>query len=408
MNIKIGLLGFGTVGVGVYELLMEHGEKISQMTGSTLTVEKILVSNPKRHQEALDAGLPLTDQFESILQDPDIDIIVEVMGSIDTAREYIIAALDAGKNVVTANKDLLAVHGAELMDIAAENGKDLLFEASVAGGIPILRTLVESYAGDYITEVLGIVNGTTNFMLTQMQEAGKTYEEALLLAQEKGFAESDPSGDVEGMDAARKMVIVTKLAFGHRVPLEAVQVTGITSIIPADFEMAEKNGYTIKLIGKAKAVEEKIQVEVVPMLIPLNHPLAAVKNEYNALYVIGEAVGETMFYGPGAGRKPTANSVVSDIVYIAKNIQTNHTGHFRIYSSNIFKDVEKGTDAFDGVLRIEGNRTDAEKLIQSGLSGKVLAEAELEDKVYIEVDQLPSAKIADYADGQFEVIFKKM
>lgn len=325
-TVKIGLLGFGTVGYGVYEILKNNQEKYLHLTQTKLEVSKILVHDTKAFPEAVEAGMPITDNFKEIIEDESIEIVVEVMGTIETARGFIVAALTNGKHVVTANKDLLAVYGDELYELAEKNGRDLYFEASVAGGIPILRALNESYIGDNLQEVLGIVNGTTNFMLTKMQEESYSYEEALRLAQELGFAESDPTGDVEGLDAARKMVILTKLAFGQSIRLDELDTKGISNILLEDFKLAQQLGYTIKLIGSAKVEEGKLAVEVAPMLVPLDHPLSHVKNENNAVYVTGEAVGETMMYGPGAGRMPTANSVVADVLQIAKNIKINQTG----------------------------------------------------------------------------------
>lgn len=325
-TVKIGLLGFGTVGYGVYDILKNNQEKYASLTQTNIEVSKILVHDTAAFPEALAAGIPLTDQFEEIAQDDSISIVVEVMGTVDVARNFITKALNSGKNVVTANKDLLAVHGEELYELAEKVGKDLYFEASVAGGIPILRALNVSYIGDNLQEVLGIVNGTTNFMLTKMQEEHYSYADALALAQQLGFAESDPTGDVEGLDAARKVVILTKLAFGKTITMEQLPTTGISALDLADFERAKALGYTIKLIGSSKVVDGHLNVEVAPMLVPLDHPLAHVKNENNAVYVTGEAVGETMMYGPGAGRMPTANSVVADILQVAKNIKENRTG----------------------------------------------------------------------------------
>lgn len=320
-TICIGLLGFGTVGRGVYQLLEKNKEKIGQAVGREIKIKRILVSSLEKHQHSLHAGLPLTDQFDDILQDESIQIIVEVMGSMEVAKEYITRSLHADKNVVTANKDLLAVHGEELLQLGQKKGKLLLFEGSVGGGIPIIHALMNSYAGDCIEEIRGILNGTTNFMLTKMQQENISYEQALDLAQQLGFAESDPAGDVEGLDAARKLVILARLAFGTAITLAEIDRTGITAIQPEDFEIAKKSGCTIKLMARAKEENNGFFAEVAPLFVPLNNPLAMVENENNAVYVRGEAVGETFFSGPGAGRMPTANSVVSDIMTVAKQIR---------------------------------------------------------------------------------------
>lgn len=325
--LKVGILGFGTVGSGVLNILKHHENKINQVTGKELLVKKVLVRDTEKDRGILAQGIELTTEASTILKDPEIDIIIEVMGSIETAREYVTEALKSGKHVVTANKDLIALHGNELTALAKENQCDLYYEASVAGGIPILRTIVDSLASDNIQQVLGIVNGTTNFMLSEMTNENKTYEEALQRAQELGFAESDPTNDVDGIDAARKMVILTRLAFGMNIELDQIETRGIRNVTLADIEMAERLGYRIKLIGSAVEVNGSVRVDVGPVLVPENHPLAGVQNENNAVLVVGAAVGETMFYGPGAGALPTATSVVSDVITVAKNIGLGISGH---------------------------------------------------------------------------------
>lgn len=323
-SIKIGLLGFGTVGTGVVRIVQAHREKIMKNVGKSIEIKKILVRDIDKYKENKQL---LTVEPRDILDDPDIDIVIEVMGSIDTAREYIKLALKAKKHVVTANKDLIALYGDELMALAKDNGCDLYYEASVGGGIPILRTLSNSMASDKIQKVMGIVNGTTNYMLTRMTKDNLTYAQALALAQEKGFAESDPTSDVEGLDAARKMVILTRLAFGVQLTLNDVQTSGITQIDKEDMQNAKSLGYTIKLLGVTEQVDNKVYTEVGPTLIPIQSPLSNVHDENNAVLVIGSAVGETMYYGPGAGELPTANSVVSDVINVGKNMMLGTTGN---------------------------------------------------------------------------------
>ncbi|AGY81363.1 MULTISPECIES: homoserine dehydrogenase [Carnobacterium] len=326
-QLRIGILGFGTVGSGVLRILKNHEPKLNQVTGTTLKVKKVLVRDLKKQRGSIADGVELTMDADEIINDPEIDIVVEVMGSIDQAKEYIKKALTAGKHVVTANKDLIALHGNELVALAKEYNCDLYYEASVAGGIPILRTIVDSLASDEIQKVFGIVNGTTNFILSQMTNEGKSYSEALKEAQELGFAESDPTNDVDGIDAARKMVILTRLAFGMNVELDQIETKGIRDLQQEDIKMAERLGYKIKLIGSAIQSESRISVDVGPILVPVNHPLASVQNENNAVFVVGAAVGETMYYGPGAGELPTANSVVSDVITVAKNIRLGTSGN---------------------------------------------------------------------------------
>lgn len=326
-QIQVGILGFGTVGSGVIRILKDHNAKIRQVTGEEISVKKVLVRDIEKNRGKISEGIQLTTNEDEVLADPEIDVILEVMGSIDSAKMYITKALKAGKHVVTANKDLIALHGNELVALAKENQCDLYYEASVAGGIPILRTIVDSLASDNIQQVMGIVNGTTNFMLTKMTNEHQSYEEALKEAQELGFAESDPTNDVDGIDAARKMVILTRLAFGMNVELDQIETKGIRNLESIDIETAKKFGYRIKLIGTAEENNGGVSVSVGPILVPEAHPLASVQNENNAVFVVGAAVGETMFYGPGAGELPTATSVVSDLITVAKNIRLGTTGN---------------------------------------------------------------------------------
>ena len=330
-QIQVGILGFGTVGSGVIRILKDHNAKIRQVTGEEISVKKVLVRDIEKNRGKISEGIQLTTNEDEVLADPEIDVILEVMGSIDSAKMYITKALKAGKHVVTANKDLIALHGNELVALAKENQCDLYYEASVAGGIPILRTIVDSLASDNIQQVMGIVNGTTNFMLTKMTNEHQSYEEALKEAQELGFAESDPTNDVDGIDAARKMVILTRLAFGMNVELDQIETKGIRNLKSVDIETARKLGYRIKLIGTAEENNGGVSVSVGPILVPEAHPLASVQNENNAVFVVGAAVGETMFYGPGAGELPTATSVVSDLITVAKNIRLGTTGN--VFSS---------------------------------------------------------------------------
>ncbi|MBD5068608.1 homoserine dehydrogenase [Ligilactobacillus apodemi] len=334
--IKIGILGLGTVGSGVVKLLQDNAHKITNITGCELKVKTAVVRNVNAHRNVDLTGIELTDDFTKLLNDDEIEIVVEVMGTVDTAREYIKRLLQAKKHVVTANKDLIALHGPELSELAKENKCDLFYEASVAGGIPILRTIVNSFAADQVESVLGIVNGTTNFILTQMTQNGLSYAAALKLAQEKGFAEADPTNDVTGKDAAYKMIILTQFAFGKDITLDEVKLAGIDGIQLEDIKEAAQLGYTLKLLGIAKLINGKLAVSVGPVLVNNSRPLAAIQNENNAVLVTGKAVGETMFYGPGAGELPTANSVLSDIIAVTKDIVLQTTGsRFNDYSQKI-------------------------------------------------------------------------
>ena len=324
-KVKVALLGSGTVGTGVYKLINRQRKEMPYKVGADLVVEKVLVRDKNKKREGIDSSL-LTDQWEDIILDDDIQIVVEVMGGIEPAHTYIKEALQAGKNVVTANKDLIAEYGKELLDTAEENGCDLLFEASVAGGIPILRPLKHCLAGNYLTEVMGIVNGTTNFILTKMAEEGMEFKEALALATELGYAEADPTADIEGYDAGRKMAIMASIAFNSRVTFDDVYTEGITNISSKDIQYAKEMGCAIKLLGVARNTETGIEVRVHPMLIPLDHPLAGVNDAFNAVFVHGDAVDDAMFYGRGAGEMPTASAVMGDIIDVARNIQFHCCG----------------------------------------------------------------------------------
>ncbi len=316
-SINIGLLGLGTVGRGVVKVLQNNSESIEKKVGRKVELKKILVRDLNKDRGIELAADMLTDRPEDILDNPQIDIVVEVMGGIEPAKNYIIKALQDGKHVVTANKDLIALHGKELF--AAANNTDLFFEASVAGGIPIIRPLKECLAGNRLEEVMGIINGTTNYILTKMTNEGSDFEEVLKEAQDLGYAEADPTSDVGGLDAARKIAILASVAFGSRVTFNDVYVEGITNISVEDISYAHDLGYVIKLLGIAKDINDQIEVRVHPVFIPKDHPLASVNDAFNAIFVKGDAIGEAMFYGQGAGEMPTASAVVGDIIAAARN-----------------------------------------------------------------------------------------
>ncbi|WP_195563156.1 homoserine dehydrogenase [Streptococcus rubneri] len=335
MSVKIALLGFGTVASGVPFLLKKNKEKILQSAQSDIEVAKVLVKDDAEKDRLLAAGndFDFVTNVDEILEDSDIAIVVELMGRIEPAKTFITRALQAGKHVVTANKDLLAVHGAELIAIAKEHGVALYYEAAVAGGIPILRTLVNSLAADKVTRVLGVVNGTSNFMMTKMVEEGWSYEDALAKAQELGYAESDPTNDVDGIDAAYKMVILSQFAFGMDIQFEQVGHKGIRKITPQDVAVAQSLGYVIKLVGSIEETPSGLAAEVTPTFLPKAHPLAGVNGVMNAVYVESIGIGESMYYGPGAGQKPTATSVVADIIRIVRRLNEGTIGKaFNEYS----------------------------------------------------------------------------
>jgi homoserine dehydrogenase len=328
MVIKVGLLGLGTVGTGVVKVLRKNSESIMHKVGCKVEVEKILVNNPEKQRdpELGDIYNYITTEPSEVIDNPDIDIIVEVIGGIDKAKVYVLQALENGKHVVTANKDLVSQYGKDLFDAAKKHSNDLFFEASVAGGIPIITPLKESLAGNSIKSVMGIVNGTTNYILTKMTKEGLQFEDVLKEAQNLGYAESDPTADVGGLDAARKIAILASIAFGSRITYDDVYVEGITDITARDIEYAGELGYTIKLLGIAKEDNGEIEVRVHPSFIPQKHPLSTVNGVYNAVFVEGDAVGEAMFYGQGAGEMPTASAIVGDIVSAARDINYGVTG----------------------------------------------------------------------------------
>lgn len=318
MAIKIALLGLGTVGSGVLKIIKDNQKKIKQTSGEEIIIKKALVRNIEKHKNMADT-VELTTDFTDILNDSEIKIVVELIGGLHPTKEYITEALKSGKNVVTANKDLMATYGSELISIAAKNKCDLMYDASVAGGIPILRTIRKSYAGDIISEIQGIINGTTNYILSQMGENGLNYDEALKKAQELGFAEADPTNDVMGKDAAYKIVILSKFAFGTKIGVDDFTIEGINNLQAFDIEQAKKMGYTIKLIGIAKNINDKLFVEVAPCLLPENSIMAHIKNEINALQIKSQSLGTAVFTGPGAGSSATASSVMSDVIAETNN-----------------------------------------------------------------------------------------
>ncbi len=318
-RINVALLGLGTVGSGVYKVMKNQLPEMPHKLNAELVITKILVRHPERYQESVEDPSVLTTDFQEILEDPSISIVVEVIGGIEPACTYIMQALKAGKNVVTANKDLMAVKGGELLELADENGRELRFEASVAGGIPIISPLKDSLAANEITEIIGIVNGTTNFILSKMTDEGVDYKPALAEATDLGYAEADPTADVEGYDAGRKLAIMASIAFHSRVTFDDVYTEGITGITAKDIAYAKTLGWVIKLLAVARNTGDGIEARVHPMLIPQQHPLSTVAGSYNAVFVHGDAVGDVMFYGRGAGEMPTASAVMGDVFSVARH-----------------------------------------------------------------------------------------
>ncbi|MGN8645277.1 homoserine dehydrogenase [Gracilibacillus sp. HCP3S3_G5_1] len=384
-QVNVGLCGLGTVGTGVVKLLQSHAEEIKYKVGCEIQIKKILVNDIEKKRDVAIQPEWLTDNPQELVSNPDLDIIIEVMGGIEDTNLLLEKAIRNKKHIVTANKDLMAVHGQELLRLAKENNCDILYDASVAGGIPIIRSLTEGLASDRIQKIMGIVNGTTNYILTKMTDEELAFEPVLKEAQALGFAEADPTSDIDGLDAARKMTLLANLAFKMEIGLEDVEVSGIRTISQEDITFATSLGYTIKLIGIASIYNGKVEVSVEPTLLPQDHPLALVKNEFNAVYVYGEAVGETMFYGPGAGSMPTATAVVSDLMEVVKNIRLGITGNeYTVpqYEKQLKKDNEKYMQYF---IRMEVDD-------EAGTFQKITNVFTNEEVSFQKILQLPSNK----------------
>jgi homoserine dehydrogenase len=326
VKVGVGLLGAGTVGSAVLRVLAENRDEISRRSGCDIEVVRVAVRDASSPRDLPIPNGALTTDAEALVRDPAVEVVVEVMGGIEPARTLILDALAGGKSVVTANKELLTNHGAELFQAAATGKTDLLFEAAVAGGIPLIRPLRESLSGENVDRILGIVNGTTNYILTRMSEEGMSFAEALADATELGYAEADPDADLQGFDAAAKCAILASLAFGAPVVASDVYREGIAGVSGEDIGFAARLGYDVKLLAVAELEEGQIAVRVHPAMIPRDHPLASVRDAFNAVFVEGPNIGQLMFYGRGAGGDPTAVAVVGDLVDAASNIVRGSSG----------------------------------------------------------------------------------
>jgi len=326
--VRIGLAGLGTVGSGLLIILGRNADWIRRRLGRTVQVAKVLVRDPaKPRAVTLDPGTALVTDPDALVNDPDIDIVVELMGGIEAAYSLIHKALSAGKHVVTANKALLAARGPELFALAAQKGLGLYYEASCAGAVPIVETLKQSLAGNRIRSIIGILNGTANYILSQMSDKGLPFAQALAQAQGKGYAEADPTLDIEGMDAAHKLILLIRLAYGRDFPLDRLPVEGITRVTPEDIRFAGEFGYTIKLIGQVREIKGRLAAGVFPMLVHKHFLLASVQGAYNAVRVEGDASGPILLHGKGAGDLPTGSAVLSDILALARDgMRPNNTG----------------------------------------------------------------------------------
>ncbi|HEN3020932.1 TPA: homoserine dehydrogenase [Streptococcus agalactiae] len=408
MTIKIALLGFGTVAKGIPYLLKENQHKLLSLEGEDIVIDKVLVRDNESRQRFINQGFTynFVTEINTILQDPQIDIVVELMGGIEPAKTYLSQALGFGKHIVTANKDLIALHGKELMDLADARGLALFYEGAVAGGIPILRTLSHSFASDKMTRLLGILNGTSNFMLTKMFEEGWSYEQALKKAQELGYAESDPTNDVEGIDTACTATILSQFGFGMPIDFDDVNYKGISSIRSEDVEVAQEMGFAIKLVADLRETPTGISVDVSPTLISQKHPLAAVNHVMNAVFIESIGIGQSLFYGPGAGQNPTATSVLADIIDISRSIRsqikikpmnTYHCPCRLSMQSDIFNEYYLAIS----LRNAEDSDTLGRYFEQENIGLKNVIEKALGDKqqeIYVLTDEVSQEKITQFIE----------
>ncbi len=348
--INVAVLGYGTVGSGVVEVLNTNKESIAKRAGDEINIKYVL---DLRDFPGDPVEKVLVHDFDTIINDDEVDIVVEAMGGTNPAYKFAKASLERGKSYCTSNKELVAKYGPELLELAKSKGKNFLFEASVGGGIPIIRPLNQSLTADEIMEITGILNGTTNYILTKMSKEGLDFDTVLKEAQDLGYAEKNPEADVEGYDACRKIAILSSLAYGEHVDYEDIYTEGITKITDADFKYAMKLGYTIKLFGKSKRVDDKFYAMVAPFMINSDNPLYSVNGVLNGILVKGNVIGDVMFYGAGAGKLPTASAVVADVVDAAKHIKTNI---MTIWSSKklVLDDIKNSRKQF--FVRVEGDK----------------------------------------------------
>lgn len=330
----VALIGCGTVGSGVAKLLLEHPDRLAARAGRPLVLRKVVVRHPDRPRPVAIPPELITTDLDAVLRDPQVQVAAELVGGVDWARQAVLKLLAAGKDVVTANKALLATHGAEVFDAARRHGRAIAFEASVAGGIPIIAALTQGLAANQVESLQGILNGTSNFILSAMTDLGQSYAEALAEAQRLGYAEADPTLDVDGTDAAHKLAILAQIAFGVSVPLSAIERRGIAGIDVTDIRFAGELGYVIKLLAETWLYDGRLALHVSPVLLRRNTPLAQVRGAYNAVKVVGDAVGDTLFYGRGAGMMPTASAVAADLVDLAIGRTQRTFQTLRLWSGN--------------------------------------------------------------------------
>ena len=390
--IQVAVMGYGTIGSGVVEVLETNKDKITEKTGKEIAVKYILDLRefPGDPHEA-----QIVHDFEIIEKDEEVEIVVEAMGGVNPAYKFAKACLLAGKHVVTSNKALVAAHGTELLAIAREKNLNFLFEASVGGGIPLLRPLTQSLAGEKIEEISGILNGTTNYILTKMAREGQTFEEALKKAQELGYAERNPEADVEGYDTCRKIAILTAMATGNEVNYEDISTEGITKITDVDFKYADKLGTSVKLFGTSRMDGEEVHAWVAPVMIGKDHPLYAVNDVFNGIMVKGNMLGTSMFYGSGAGKLPTASAVIADIMEAVEN--ADH--HVALgWSSERLTIADQKTSVHRYFVRVEGTGEELEKAAASTFGNAEVVKLDtLNDEFALLTGEMSEAAYADCA-----------
>jgi len=387
-EVSVGILGYGIVGSGAYHILTDNADGIALRAGCEITVKRIADIDWARPRGCPVPPAMRTGDAWEILNAPDINVVVETIGGTDPALEFVLGALRNGKSVVTSNKELIAKHGDRIFDEAAKAGVDVGFEGAVCGTIPIIRSLKEGLEANRYQRVIGILNGTTNYILTRMTEENMAFSEALEQAQAEGFAEQDPSNDVDGLDAAYKIAILAAIAFGQRVPVDAIHREGIRRITPTDIRYARELGCVIKLLAIARRAEDgRLEVRVHPTFLPVRHPLASVSGEFNAVFVEGHASGEVMLYGRGAGSMPTGSAVVSDIIDCARNIRYSSTGRIPCVCSGTAK--VKSADECTTSCYIRMRVADRPGVL--GAAATILGEEGVSIKSVLQVDTIDSS-----------------
>lgn len=396
--INVSVLGYGTVGSGVVEVLHTNSESIAKKVGDTLNVKHIL---DLRDFPGDPFEEKIVHDFDEIVKDDEVKIVVETMGGVKPAYDFVKVCLEAGKNVCTSNKELVAKHGAELLAIAKEKSVNFFFEASVGGGIPIIRPLNECVTGDVIEEISGILNGTTNYILSKMSSEGSDFDTVLKDAQDKGYAERNPEADVEGYDACRKIAILTSLAYGKQVDYEDIYTEGITKITDVDIKYAKALGASIKIFGSSKNVDGKVYAKVAPVMINAAHPLYMVNDVFNGIFVKGNMVGDLMFYGSGAGKLPTASAVVGDVVAAAKNLETNVPVIWEKDKLEI-ADIKDASQRF--FVRLSGDKAANEAKVAEAFGTVQVVDAGIADEYAFITEEVKEGEFAKKAEELGNVV----